>query len=102
MPFHDKAVERRNQEISSLSGVAYPTEIRLKTTDPYYVDLKDLFPMVYGKKSFSECIVLWCLRNAVAHTCQLTEQAKKDLTDEVVKVKTKIIAKLAEGQSSEK
>lgn len=102
MPFHDKAVERRNQEISSLSGVAYPTEIRLKTTDPYYVDLKDLFPMVYGKKSFSECIVSWCLRNAVAHTCQLTEQAKKDLTDEVVKVKTKIIAKLAEGQSSEK
>ena len=101
MPFHDKAVERRDQEISSLSGVAYPAEIRLKTTDPYYVDLKHLFLMVYGKKSFRECTVLWSLRNAVAHTCQLTEQAKKDLTDEVVKVKTKIIAKLTEGQSSE-
>ena len=101
MSFHDKAVERRTQELSSLNGVAYPTEIRLKTTDPYYVDLKDLFLMIYGKKSLSECIVLWCLRNAVAHTCQLTEQAKKDLTDEVVKVKTKIIAKLTEGQSSE-
>lgn len=96
-----KAKERREHEVNSLKGVQYLGEIRLKTTEPYYVDLKDLFPLVYGKKSFSEGIVLWCLRNAVGHTCQLTERAKKDLTAEVVKVKTKIIAKLTEGQSSE-
>lgn len=97
LSFHEKAEERRKQEIRTLKGLHHTTDIRLKTTDPYYVDLRDLFAEIDPKTKGNGSIMLGLLRNVVAHTGQLSEKAKEDLTNEVSKVKLRIISELSKS-----
>lgn len=97
LSFHEKAEERRKQEIDSLKGLHHTTDIRLKTTDPYYVDLRDLFAEIDPKTKRKGSVMLGLLRNVVAHTGQLSEKAKEDLTNEVSKVKLRIISELSKS-----
>jgi ATP-binding region ATPase domain protein len=97
LSFHEKAEERRKQEIRTLKGLHHTTDIRLKTTDPYYVDLRDLFAEIDPKTKGNGSIILGLLRNVVAHTGQLSEKAKEDLTNEVSKVKLRIISELSKS-----
>lgn len=97
LSFHEKAEGRRKQEIDSLKGLHHTTDIRLKTTDPYYVDLRDLFAEIDPKTKRKGPVMLGLLRNVVAHTGQLSEKAKEDLTNEVSKVKLRIISELSKS-----
>ena len=94
LSFHEKAEERRKSEVNTLRGCGYTDSVRLKTTDAYYVDLSDLFVVVYPSMPRKDSIILERLRNVVAHTGGLTEKAKQDLTDEVAKVKCLLVNKL--------
>ncbi len=101
--FKDVATRFRKKEEKNLNSIAYGGGIRVKTSDPYYVYLDDLLREVYkGDPCFEEASAtkLRVLRNAVAHTCVLTEQAQSDLVDEVAEVKERIKNKLRERRDA--
>ena len=61
--------------------------------------LSDLLEEIYkGDTQFEKTSItkLRLLRNAVAHTCVLTDQAQRDLVDEVGEVKERLKTKLRE------
>lgn len=101
--FKDEATKFREREKKNLQRISYSDEIRVKTSDPYYVYLDNLLREIYkGDPRFEEVSVtkLRVLRNAVAHTCVLTEQAQSDLVDEVAEVKERIKTKLRERREA--
>ena len=93
----------RKKEEKNLNSIAYGSGIRVKTSDPYYVYLDDLLREIYkDDPTFDETSItkLRVLRNAVAHTCVLTEQAQSDLVDEVAEVRERIKTKLRERRDA--
>ena len=101
--FKNVATKFREKEEKNLDRIAYGSGIRVKTSDPYYVYLDDLLREIYKDDStFDETSTtkLRVLRNAVAHTCVLTEQAQSDLVDEVAEVKERIKTKLRERRDA--
>lgn len=101
--FKAVATRFRKKEEENLNSIAYGSGIRVKTSDPYYVYLDDLLREIYkDDPTFDETSItkLRVLRNAVAHTCVLTEQAQSDLVDEVAEVKEQIKTKLRERRDA--
>ena len=101
--FKAVATRFRKKEEKNLNSIAYGSGIRVKTSDPYYVYLDDLLREIYkDDPTFDETSItkLRVLRNAVAHTCVLTEQAQSDLVDEVAEVRERIKTKLRERRDA--
>ncbi len=97
--FKKQAMKFREKEKKDLQHIGCSDEIRVKTSEPYYVHLSDLLEEIYkGDTQFEKTSItkLRLLRNAVAHTCVLTDQAQRDLVDEVGEVKERLKTKLRE------
>lgn len=97
--FKKQAMKFREKEKKDLQRIGCSDEIRAKTSEPYYVHLSDLLEEIYkGDTQFEKTSItkLRLLRNAVAHTCVLTDQAQRDLVDEVGEVKERLKTKLRE------
>lgn len=91
-----KAEGYRGAERGQLKKCNYSDpDIRIGTELIHYLDLADIGMVALNTKK-EEFTLLRLLRNAVAHTCQLTERAKKELTNEVANIKLQIINKLNE------
>ena len=91
-----KAEGYRGAERGQLKKCKYSDpDIRIGTELIHYLDLADIGMVALNTKK-EEFTLLRLLRNAVAHTCQLTERAKKELTNEVANIKLQIINKLNE------
>lgn len=101
--FKKQAMKFREKEKKDLQRIGCSDEIRAKTSEPYYVHLSDLLREIYkDDPTFDETSItkLRVLRNAVAHTCVLTEQAQSDLVDEVAEVRERIKTKLRERRDA--
>ena len=89
-----KAERYRDSERGQLKGIKYTEpDIRVSTELIHYLDLGDI-GVVALDTSGKNLTLLRLLRNAVAHACQLTDTAKKELTKEVSNIKGQIISKL--------
>lgn len=91
-----KAEGYRAAERGQLQKCKYSdSDIRIGTELIHYLDLTDIGMVALSTKK-PKLMLLRLLRNAVAHTCQLTERAKKELKKEVANIKLQIINKLNE------
>ena len=89
-----RAEDRKKAEHGQLKGIKYSDpDIRAISGLIYYLDLGDIGRVTLGTTG-KKLTLLRLLRNAVAHTCQLTERAKIELTEEVSNIKGQIISKL--------
>lgn len=89
-----RAEDRKKAEHGQLKGIKYSDpDIRAISELIYYLDLGDIGRVTLGTTG-KKLTLLRLLRNAVAHTCQLTERAKTELTEEVSNIKGQIISKL--------
>lgn len=89
-----RAEDRKKAEHGQLKEIKYSDpDIRAISELIHYLDLGDIGRVTLGTTG-KKLTLLRLLRNAVAHTCQLTERAKTDLTEEVSNIKGQIIGKL--------
>ena len=89
-----RAEDRKKAEHGQLKEIKYSDpDIRAISELIHYLDLGDIGRVTLGTTG-KKLTLLRLLRNAVAHTCQLTEHAKTELTEEVSNIKGQIISKL--------
>ena len=86
----ERAIDSKKYEERRVAEIKYTTPIRISQDLLYYAGAPCIFRTAFGGHSpHKERFIP--LRNAVAHTARLTDLAKQDLTEEVVKIKTAII-----------